>query len=255
MFFKLCWRAPCTEIRSSIVLIRERRRTISYCDAVEFLAQLLYKGTKCSSARIAKENCAAFTGHSPKRSSTRRCSSAGNVMRVRPSHGGMRYTKGDYPRCPRCGTFRLTRLATRDKIDPMQKGFVNFALKLVGSELYHCRYCRLQFYDTRKPIAPEGGEKADAVAPIATAVQGSEGCIGFAALRVLEPQYFDTPIFCLVNTLIFWLRLAISLSCCAFLCFFGRRWAPEWRKNSVVNDPAGCSGRTPRWGVREPLFQ
>ena len=83
--------------------------------------------------------------------------------------------KGDYPRCPRCATFRLTRLATRDKIDPMQKGFVNFALKLVGSELYHCRYCRLQFYDTRKPIAPEGGEKADAVAPIATAVQGSEG--------------------------------------------------------------------------------
>jgi hypothetical protein len=34
---------------------------------------------------------------------------------------------GDFPRCPRCGPYRLTRLSTRDKIDKMQKGPINFA--------------------------------------------------------------------------------------------------------------------------------
>jgi hypothetical protein len=74
---------------------------------------------------------------------------------------------GDYPRCPRCGTYRLTRLGTRDKIDPMEKGLVNFVQFLCGSDLYHCRYCRVQFYDARKPVAPEVGEKAGAAAPVA----------------------------------------------------------------------------------------
>jgi len=62
---------------------------------------------------------------------------------------------GDYPRCPRCGTYRLTKLATRDKIDPMNTGMVNFMQYLWRGDLYHCRYCRVQFYDIRKPVAPE----------------------------------------------------------------------------------------------------
>jgi len=74
---------------------------------------------------------------------------------------------GDYPRCSRCGTYRLTRLSTRDKIDPMEKGMVNFVQFLWGADLYHCRYCRVQFYDVRKPVAPEVGERASAVAPVA----------------------------------------------------------------------------------------
>jgi hypothetical protein len=65
---------------------------------------------------------------------------------------------GDYPRCPRCGTLRLTRLASRDRIDPMYKNLFATAQRLFGAGLYHCRYCRLQFYDMRGPIAP--GEKA-----------------------------------------------------------------------------------------------
>jgi len=79
---------------------------------------------------------------------------------------------GDYPRCPHCGTYRLTRLATRDKIDQMQKGPLNFAQFLLGANLYHCRYCRLQFYDMRKPVAPEIQEGA--AVPVSTAVQDSE---------------------------------------------------------------------------------
>ncbi|MGA2737350.1 MAG: hypothetical protein ABSG65_07845 [Bryobacteraceae bacterium] len=84
---------------------------------------------------------------------------------------------GDYPRCPRCGTYRLTRLATRDKIDRMHRGLVNFAQYAWGADLYHCRYCRIQFYDVRKPVAPESREKAAADAPVvtaATSVQGRE---------------------------------------------------------------------------------
>jgi len=76
---------------------------------------------------------------------------------------------GDYPRCPRCGTYRLTRLASRDKIDPMLRGLVNFFQKLTGGDLYHCRYCRVQFYDVRKPVAPEVKERAASAASAAPA--------------------------------------------------------------------------------------
>jgi hypothetical protein len=82
---------------------------------------------------------------------------------------------GAYPRCPRCGTYRLSRLAKRDKIDKMEKGPINFAQFLWGAELYHCRFCRLQFYDVRKPVAPELKDKAAAAAaPISAGAQGSQ---------------------------------------------------------------------------------
>ena len=66
---------------------------------------------------------------------------------------------GDYPRCPRCGTYRLTRLATRDRIDPMYKSIFSFAQRVFGASLYHCRYCRVQFYDMRGPLSPEAKER------------------------------------------------------------------------------------------------
>lgn len=83
---------------------------------------------------------------------------------------------GLYPRCPRCGTYRLTRLATRDRIDPMQRGLVNYAQLLWGAQLYHCRYCRVQFYDARKPVAPEGWEKSTTAfaVPVGAAAHGSD---------------------------------------------------------------------------------
>jgi hypothetical protein len=60
---------------------------------------------------------------------------------------------GENARCPRCGTLRVTRLRARDKIDPMISGMLNRLKRLAGGTLYHCCFCRVQFYDRRK-IAP-----------------------------------------------------------------------------------------------------
>ena len=63
---------------------------------------------------------------------------------------------GDFPMCPRCGTLRITKLRDRDRIDPMERGLLNFIERVAGGQLYHCCYCRLQFYDRRK-IGPRPG--------------------------------------------------------------------------------------------------
>jgi hypothetical protein len=45
----------------------------------------------------------------------------------------------------------------------MHTGFLNFLERRFGGRLYHCRYCRIQFYDRRMlasedrtPAQPEG---------------------------------------------------------------------------------------------------
>ncbi len=55
--------------------------------------------------------------------------------------------------CPICGTVRVAKLRGRDPIDPMAGGFLNFLEKLAGGRLFHCRFCRVQFYD-RRNLAP-----------------------------------------------------------------------------------------------------
>jgi hypothetical protein len=62
------------------------------------------------------------------------------------------YHFGESARCPRCGSFRPTKLRERDKIDKMQWGIMNLAERWAGGRLYHCCFCRLQFYD-RRPLA------------------------------------------------------------------------------------------------------
>jgi len=61
------------------------------------------------------------------------------------------YRLGHECRCPRCGTSRLTKLRERDHIDRMQSGLWNLAAWICGGRLYHCCFCRLQFYD-RRPL-------------------------------------------------------------------------------------------------------
>jgi hypothetical protein len=61
---------------------------------------------------------------------------------------------GPHARCPHCGTFRLARLAEPDAVDPMQDGLWNLYARLSHGNLYHCRFCRLQFYD-RRPAASQ----------------------------------------------------------------------------------------------------
>ena len=64
------------------------------------------------------------------------------------------YHFGPQVRCPRCGTYRITKLRGPDKIDRMATGFWNLFEKFAGgNKLYHCCFCRLQFYDRRK-MAP-----------------------------------------------------------------------------------------------------
>lgn len=64
---------------------------------------------------------------------------------------------GPNARCPKCGTFRVTRLGEPDTVDRMQGGLWNLLERLSHGNLYHCRFCRVQFYD-RRPLASQVSE-------------------------------------------------------------------------------------------------
>ncbi len=49
---------------------------------------------------------------------------------------------------------RVTRLKEPDRIDPFQTGFLNLLERMAGGRLFHCRFCRVQFYDRRPLSAP-----------------------------------------------------------------------------------------------------
>jgi hypothetical protein len=78
-----------------------------------------------------------------------------------------RYHMGPGCRCPRCGTYRVVRLRQRDRIDPMETGLLNLFERLAGGKLYHCRFCRVQFYD-RRPLASELEPAAAGDQPVAS---------------------------------------------------------------------------------------
>ncbi|HKE28377.1 MAG TPA: hypothetical protein VKB88_38775 [Bryobacteraceae bacterium] len=68
-----------------------------------------------------------------------------------------RYHFGSGPRCPQCGSYRITKLRAPDRIDPMHTGLLNFMERLGHGKLFHCRYCRVQFYDRRNLQQAESG--------------------------------------------------------------------------------------------------
>jgi hypothetical protein len=74
---------------------------------------------------------------------------------------------GKFPRCPRCGSLRITKLKQRDRIDPFNTGLLNLVERVCGGGLYHCKFCRLQFYDRRRSMVekPQPVESPDAVTP------------------------------------------------------------------------------------------
>ena len=76
--------------------------------------------------------------------SCKRCHTEDNLPRAHQLH------RGKAARCPKCGTFRITRLKDPDRIDPMHTGLLNMLEKMAGGKLFHCRYCRLQFWDRRR---------------------------------------------------------------------------------------------------------
>jgi hypothetical protein len=85
-----------------------------------------------------------------------------------------RYHLGPSCRCPLCGTYRVVRLKQPDKIDRKHGGFLNLLERFAGGgRLFHCRWCRLQFFD-RRGLAPE----AKGPAPEAAVVQEAEKTAG-----------------------------------------------------------------------------
>ena len=95
----------------------------------------------------------------------RECQTTEAVPRPHKFHFGSRV------RCHRCGSFRITKLRVRDKIDPMEPGLLNLLEKLAGGLLYHCKFCRIQFWDRRKFVpqtfaaAPPGPSTPEPEAP------------------------------------------------------------------------------------------
>jgi hypothetical protein len=86
------------------------------------------------------------------------------------------YHFGEEVRCPRCGTYRVTKLRAPDKIDKMVTGVWNAVERVLGgNKLYHCCFCRVQFYDRRRlaprtsfqPTPSEGSQEPVAVEIIA----------------------------------------------------------------------------------------
>jgi hypothetical protein len=62
-------------------------------------------------------------------------------------------------RCPDCGTTRLAVRKKRDHIDRYAGGLLAWWRRKTGATLYHCIFCRLQFY-SGLPLAP--GQDTDA---------------------------------------------------------------------------------------------
>src|SRR3954454_4271301 len=65
-------------------------------------------------------------------------------------------TADDKVRCPHCRTARLRVLTKLDRIETLYgNSLMNRIRARRGDTIYHCVYCRLQFYDARKPrVAP-----------------------------------------------------------------------------------------------------
>ena len=62
---------------------------------------------------------------------------------------GSRLRLARYAKCPKCRYQDITAMKRIDKIDRMRGGIFNFVHKILGGQLYHCWFCRLQFYDLR----------------------------------------------------------------------------------------------------------
>ncbi len=54
-----------------------------------------------------------------------------------------------YASCPRCGNPVPDRRSRRDRVDSMLHTPLRMLHWMMGGKLYHCVFCRLQFYDVR----------------------------------------------------------------------------------------------------------
>ena len=68
---------------------------------------------------------------------------------------------GKHAQCPRCGTKNLEKRSSRDKIDRVLKSPISMLQAALGGHLYHCTFCRIQFYDLRGRKHPSVDEVAN----------------------------------------------------------------------------------------------
>jgi hypothetical protein len=72
-----------------------------------------------------------------------------------------------YSRCIQCGSFKVRRLAGRDRIDSISTHPLSVLLSVTMAPFYHCNPCRLQYRDWR-PVHPTAAPEAR---PMAVSVQ------------------------------------------------------------------------------------
>lgn len=77
---------------------------------------------------------------------------------------------GDVCRCPDCGSSRVLLRKKRDHIDRLSRAPSSLLAKIRGGSLYHCIFCRLQFYSTL-PLdpAPSSGPADESEEPSSVA--------------------------------------------------------------------------------------
>jgi hypothetical protein len=68
-------------------------------------------------------------------------------------------TPKSHVECPQCHTCKVSRRIAPDKIDPVIRSFSSMIKGLLGGRLYHCVYCRIQFYDLRHSIKNAPGKQ------------------------------------------------------------------------------------------------
>ena len=56
-------------------------------------------------------------------------------------------------RCPKCSGTQLRIRRQRDGVDRILKNPFRLLQMILGGNLYHCEFCRIQFYDVRPPRA------------------------------------------------------------------------------------------------------
>jgi len=69
---------------------------------------------------------------------------------------------GGYAKCPRCGSEEIAKRSKRDRIDRMIRTPISVFQSLTGGSLYHCFFCRIQFYDLRRRNPKRGSRLASA---------------------------------------------------------------------------------------------
>jgi hypothetical protein len=91
----------------------------------------------------------------------------GCETRVGAKHNFFNYL-ASHARCPRCGTEDLGKRITRDKIDKVIRTPISILQSIVGGTLYHCIYCRIQFYDLRgrRRIRKQSEAERGTVSPV-----------------------------------------------------------------------------------------